>query len=115
VQLFDKIPGVTVFSEKSPELYSNHWLSCIVIDPSIAGFSSSSLRLELEKSNIESRPLWKPMHLQPVFESSPYYGARVSENLFTNGLCLPSGSNLTSDDKNRIKTAIENFCTNTSR
>jgi len=115
VQLFDKIPGVTVFNENNPELFSNHWLSCIVIDPSIAGFSSSSLRLELEKSNIESRPLWKPMHLQPVFESSPYYGARVSENLFTNGLCLPSGSNLTSDDKNRIKTAIENFCTNTSR
>jgi dTDP-4-amino-4,6-dideoxygalactose transaminase len=115
VQLFDKIPGVTVFNENNPELFSNHWLSCIVIDPSIAGFSSSSLRLELEKSNIESRPLWKPMHLQPVFESSPYYGATVSKDLFANGLCLPSGSNLTSDDKARIKTAIENFCINSSR
>jgi len=114
VQLFDKIPGVTVFNENNPELFSNHWLSCIVIDPSIAGFSSSSLRLELEKSNIESRPLWKPMHLQPVFESSPYYGATVSKDLFANGLCLPSGSNLTSDDKTRIKTAIENFCINSS-
>ncbi len=114
VQLFDKIPGVTVFNENNPELFSNHWLSCIVIDPSIAGFSSSSLRLELEKSNIESRPLWKPMHLQPVFESSPYYGATVSKDLFANGLCLPSGSNLTSDDKARIKTAIENFCINSS-
>lgn len=115
VQLFDKIPGVTVFSENNPELFSNHWLSCIFIDPTLAGFTSTDLRLELEKSNIESRPLWKPMHLQPIFKMAPYYGSDISEHLFKNGLCLPSGSNLTLDDKNRIKKAVENFCANSYR
>lgn len=115
VQLFDKIPGVTVFSENNPELFSNHWLSCIFIDPTLAGFTSTDLRLELEKSNIESRPLWKPMHLQPIFKTAPYYGSDTSEHLFKNGLCLPSGSNLTLDDKNRIKKAVENFCANSYR
>ena len=115
VQLFDKIPGVTVFSENNPELFSNHWLSCIFIDPTLAGFTSTDLRLELEKSNIESRPLWKPMHLQPIFKTAPYYGSDISEHLFKNGLCLPSGSNLTLDDKNRIKKAVENFCANSYR
>ena len=115
VQLFDDTPGIIVFAENTPERYSNHWLSCIVVDPVLAGFTSTDLRLELEKSNIESRPLWKPMHLQPIFKTAPYYGSDVSEHLFKNGLCLPSGSNLTFDDKNRIKKAVENFCANSFR
>ena len=115
VQLFEDTPGITVFAENTPERYSNHWLSCIVVDPVLAGFTSTDLRLELEKSNIESRPLWKPMHLQPIFKTAPYYGSAISEHLFKNGLCLPSGSNLTLDDKNRIKKAIENFCANSFR
>lgn len=115
VQLFEDTPGITVFAENTSERYSNHWLSCIVIDPVLAGFTSTDLRLELEKSNIESRPLWKPMHLQPIFKTAPYYGSAISEHLFKNGLCLPSGSNLTLDDKNRIKKAIENFCANSFR
>ena len=115
VQLFEDTPGITVFAENTPERYSNHWLSCIVIDPVLAGFTSTDLRLELEKSNIESRPLWKPMHLQPIFKTAPYYGSAISEHLFKNGLCLPSGSNLTLDDKNRIKKAVENFCANSFR
>jgi|TARA_B110000259_G_C14031599_1_gene406949 dTDP-4-amino-4,6-dideoxygalactose transaminase len=115
VQLFDDTPGITVFAENTPERYSNHWLSCIVVDPVLAGFTSTDLRLELEKSNIESRPLWKPMHLQPIFKTAPYYGSDISEHLFKNGLCLPSGSNLTLDDKNRIKKAVENFCANSFR
>ena len=115
VQLFEDTPGITVFAENTPERYSNHWLSCIVIDPVLAGFTSTDLRLDLEKSNIESRPLWKPMHLQPIFKTAPYYGSDISEHLFKNGLCLPSGSNLTLDDKNRIKKAIENFCANSFR
>ena len=115
VQLFEDTPGITVFAENTSERYSNHWLSCIVIDPILAGFTSTDLRLELEKSNIESRPLWKPMHLQPIFKTAPYYGSAISEHLFKNGLCLPSGSNLTLDDKNRIKKAIENFCANSFR
>ena len=115
VQLFEDTPGITVFAENTPERYSNHWLSCIVVDPVLAGFTSTDLRLELEKSNIESRPLWKPMHLQPIFKTAPYYGSDISEHLFKNGLCLPSGSNLTLDDKNRIKKAVENFCANSFR
>ena len=115
VQLFEDTPGITVFAENTSERYSNHWLSCIVIDPVLAGFTSTDLRLELEKSNIESRPLWKPMHLQPIFKTAPYYGSAISEHLFKNGLCLPSGSNLTLDDKNRIKKAVENFCANSFR
>ena len=115
VQLFEDTLGITVFAENTPERYSNHWLSCIVVDPVLAGFTSTDLRLELEKSNIESRPLWKPMHLQPIFKTAPYYGSDISEHLFKNGLCLPSGSNLTLDDKNRIKKAVENFCANSFR
>ena len=74
-----------------------------------AGFSREDLRLHLEKSNIESRPLWKPMHLQPVFKDAPYYGDVVAESLFKDGLCLPSGSNLTDEDRSRIKIAIYSF------
>jgi dTDP-4-amino-4,6-dideoxygalactose transaminase len=115
VQLFEDTPGITVFAENTSERYSNHWLSCIVIDPVLAGFTSTDLRLDLEKSNIESRPLWKPMHLQPIFKTAPYYGSAISEHLFKKGLCLPSGSNLTLDDKHRIKKAIEIFCANSFR
>lgn len=96
--------GITVFSEPNEDYYSNHWLSAIIVNPKKnKGKSSEDLRLQLEKENIESRPLWKPMHLQPVFKSAPYYGGSVSEKLFNNGLCLPSGSNLNSDDLTRIK------------
>jgi dTDP-4-amino-4,6-dideoxygalactose transaminase len=65
--------------------------------------------VDLEKKNIESRPLWKPMHLQPVFKVCLYYGDKVSETLFDNGLCLPSGSNLSMEDKKRIGDVIKNF------
>ncbi|WP_452603023.1 DegT/DnrJ/EryC1/StrS family aminotransferase [Pontimicrobium sp. MEBiC06410] len=104
-ELFSDIDGVTVFTEPTNNYFSNHWLSCIVFDSS-AKISSKELRIALEKEDIESRPLWKPMHLQPVFNENPYYGDKVSENLFLSGLCLPSGSNLTDDDRYRIKKAI---------
>src|SRR5690606_17448942 len=94
-ELFKDIPGVTVLTEPSDEYFSNHWLSAILIDEHKAGFNREDLRLSLQANNIESRPLWKPMHLQPVFEESPYYGNNVAEGLFESGLCLPSGSNLT--------------------
>jgi len=104
------VDGVTVFSEPSKDFYSNHWLSAILVDSNkTAGKTREHLRLALEKENIESRPLWKPMHLQPVFASYPYYGNGISEALFENGLCLPSGSNLTEDDKNRIKQTLRIF------
>lgn len=109
VQIFENIEGVTVFTEPNGEFYSNHWLSTIVIDPKIAGKTREELRHAFLEDNIESRPLWKPMHLQPIFQDSPYYGGVVAETLFENGLCLPSGSNLTDEERQRIKRAIENF------
>lgn len=107
---FSDIKGVSVFDEPDADCFSNHWLSAITIDPELTGGKTSEgLRLALEAENIECRPLWKPMHLQPVFEKYPYYGGTVSQRLFENGLCLPSGSNLTETDKTRIKDAFNRF------
>jgi dTDP-4-amino-4,6-dideoxygalactose transaminase len=98
-------PGVS-FCEEPTGYVSNRWLTTILIDPITAGVNREDLRLALEAENIESRPLWKPMHLQPIFEQYPYYGDGVSEQLFRNGLCLPSGSNLTEGDWERIVAVI---------
>nr|WP_317632971.1 aminotransferase class I/II-fold pyridoxal phosphate-dependent enzyme [uncultured Flavobacterium sp.] len=106
-ELFANIEGVTVFTEPTNDFYSNHWLSAIVIDPVIALVTREDLRLAFLEDDIESRPLWKPMHLQPVFENSPYYGATVAEELFENGLCLPSGSNLSDSDRDRITAVVK--------
>ena len=77
--------------------------SALTIDPKAnKGISRETVRLALEADNIESRPLWKPMHMQPVFADAPYYGDSVADNLFKDGLCLPSGSNLTGEDFDRI-------------
>ncbi|MEY8861421.1 DegT/DnrJ/EryC1/StrS family aminotransferase [Tenacibaculum singaporense] len=108
-EVFKDIEGVTVLTEPTSKYFSNHWLSAIVIEESKTGFSREELRLALEKQNIESRPLWKPMHLQPVFKECKYYGTNVSEKLFEDGLCLPSGSNLTDEDRTRIKEVISNM------
>lgn len=108
-ELFRNIEGVTVFSEPGADFYSNHWLSAVIIDPEIAGFTREDLRLKFLEDNIESRPLWKPMHLQPVFAEAPYYGKKVAEELFENGLCLPSGSNLTDEDRERIGRVVESL------
>ncbi|HAK31393.1 MAG TPA: pyridoxal phosphate-dependent aminotransferase, partial [Sphingobacterium sp.] len=107
INLFRDIGGVTVFSEPNSDYYSNHWLSAITIDPQLAGITREDLRLALLEDNIESRPLWKPMHLQPIFQNTPYYGGRVAEELFDNGLCLPSGSSLNDEDRVRIASKIK--------
>jgi dTDP-4-amino-4,6-dideoxygalactose transaminase len=107
-ELFAKTKGVVVFTEPGPDYYSNHWLSCIAINEK-TGFSPKALRLAMAGDNIECRPLWKPMHLQPVFATAPYYGADMSEKLFKNGLCLPSGSNLSAEDRQRIGDVIQKF------
>jgi dTDP-4-amino-4,6-dideoxygalactose transaminase len=104
VELFKDVAGVRVFSEPSEDYESNHWLSCVVL-PSYQ--AREELRLALEAEHIESRPLWKPMHLQPVFAADPYYGGTVAQELFERGLCLPSGSNLTDDDRERIRGVME--------
>lgn len=108
-ELFKDIKGVTVFSEPSSDFFSNHWLSAVMIDEVLTDFSREDLRLALEKENIESRPLWKPMHLQPVFKDYLYFGSNNAEKIFENGLCLPSGSNLTALEKERIASVIQLF------
>ena len=107
--IFKNISGVSVLTEPNEDYFSNHWLSCIVVNEKEAGFNREDLRLKLLEDNIESRPLWKPMHLQPFYKDSTFYGANVSEELFDNGLCLPSGSNLTDDDRARIKGQLGAF------
>lgn len=105
-ELFRDVPGVTFHSEPSDDFFSNFWLTCIVIDPEKAGTDREKLRLAFEAENIEARPLWKPMHLQPVFAGAPSYLNGISEKLFDNGLCLPSGSNLTQEEMKRIEEVI---------
>lgn len=107
-ELFRDVNGVQLFEEPSSDFYSNHWLSAISIDPEQSGgITREDLRLAFEEENIESRPLWKPMHLQPVFKDALYFGDGVAEKLFEKGLCLPSGSNLTDVERDRIRAVIE--------
>ena len=101
-ELLKDVPGVTFQSEPSSDFYSNFWLTCIEIDPAVAGTDREQLRLAFDAANIESRPLWKPMHLQPVFAGCPAYVSGTSEKLFENGLCLPSGSNIDDEGRQRI-------------
>ena len=110
VDLFKDIEAVTVFTVPNTDYFANYWLSAILIEPNKAkGIDREALRLAFEAANIESRPLWKPMHLQPIFEHYPYYGSNVAETLFEKGLCLPSGSNLTDEERVRIKKVVFDF------
>ncbi len=101
-EVLKEVPGIVFHTEPSEQYLSNFWLTCILLDPRKCGTDREKLRLALEKENIESRPLWKPMHLQPVYSASPAYINGNSENLFRDGLCLPSGSNLQEEDLARI-------------
>jgi dTDP-4-amino-4,6-dideoxygalactose transaminase len=110
VAYFKDIKGITVFTEPNTDYFSNHWLTAILVNPEqTGGKTREDLSLALDKANIECRPLWKPMHLQPIFANDPYYGDTLSESLFKNGLCLPSGSNLEDEAKNRIQVALDFF------
>lgn len=101
--LFKDCDGVS-FLDEPKDTYCNRWLTTIIIDPAKAnGIDREKLRLELENENIEARPLWKPMHLQPIFADYPAYTNGVSEDLFNNGLCLPSGSNIKDSEFERIE------------
>ena len=104
--LLANVEGVQ-FLEEPEGYFSNRWLSCIIIDSAITSVSGEDLRLALEKEYIESRPLWKPMHLQPLFAHSEYYGTNISEKLFQDGICLPSGSNLNPQEKERISSQLK--------
>ena len=108
VTLFKDVPGITVFTVSNNDCFANYWLSTLLIDEvETNGISRETLRIAFTSENIESRPLWKPMHLQPIFEAYPYYGNNVAETLFDKGLCLPSGSNLTEEDRGRITKVVK--------
>lgn len=108
VALFASVEGVTVFSAIDKAYCSNYWLTTILVDPKkTKGISREDLRLAFELENIEARPIMKPMHLQPLFESYPYYGSKVAELLFSNGLSLPSSSNMTLAEKSRIRIIVK--------
>lgn len=100
------------FQEEGEGIFSNRWLTCILVDPERnKGLDREQIRLALEQANIEARPLWKPMHLQPVFADCAYYGGQVAEHLFNIGLCLPSGSNLSEADFSRIFMTLDQLFT----
>jgi len=96
------LPGISLLENPSVDFESNHWLTCIQVEPDQAGFSREDLQAAMESANIETRPLWKPMHLQPVYSDCPFYGEGVSEELFNKGLCLPSSPGLTESDLERV-------------
>jgi dTDP-4-amino-4,6-dideoxygalactose transaminase len=100
-ELLADAPGIS-FMPEAGYGRSNCWLTCIVVDPDRAGTDRERIRLALEAEDIESRPLWKPMHLQPVYRDAAVYGGEVSAALFDHGLCLPSGSALDDDDQRRV-------------
>jgi dTDP-4-amino-4,6-dideoxygalactose transaminase len=103
LDFFSEIEGIAFQKEPSEMFFSNYWLTAILINPIITnGITREQVRLALAVNNIESRPLWKPMHMQPIYEGSKFYGTGICEKLFEQGLCLPSGSNLTDHDFDRI-------------
>lgn len=106
----EKYPFIK-FQDELPGMFSNRWLTAVLFSSS-SPIINDELRVMLEKNNIESRPLWKPMHLQPVFKDAPFYGDGTSEDLFRKGICLPSGSNMTNDESDlvigKMKSMIEN-------
>ncbi len=100
-EAFKDLPGV-VMQPEAPWGQSTRWLTCLTIDPDIAGVTREQVRLALEAENIEARPVWKPMHLQPVFAGAEMHGGKVSARLFDQGLCLPSGAGMSSEDRDRV-------------
>lgn len=103
-----RLPGF-VFSSEAPGMQANRWLTTVLIRPHEAGIDRDAIRLALESQNIESRPLWKPMHMQPIFAGTRYHGGGVAERAFADGLCLPSGSAMTDADVDRICTIVEDL------
>lgn len=94
-------PGISFMPE--PEgLRSTRWLTALTVNPTVVGVTREDIRLSLLEHEIESRPLWKPMHLQPLYAGAPYHGTGVDERLFEQGLCLPSGSDMTDDQQDEV-------------
>tara|TARA_Y100001958_G_scaffold98184_1_gene67813 strand:- start:455 stop:1597 length:1143 start_codon:yes stop_codon:yes gene_type:complete len=107
-EFFADVDGITFQTEPGPDYFSNYWLTAILIDPQLTeGLTREDVKVALDSENIESRPLWKPMHMQPLHEGAKFYGTGVCEELFEKGLCLPSGSNLTEEQFDRIFTTLK--------
>jgi dTDP-4-amino-4,6-dideoxygalactose transaminase len=104
-QAFADLPGIT-FMPEAPWGRCTRWLTCVLVEPGIFGVDREAIRLALEDENIEARPVWKPMHLQPVFAHCDRFGGEVAEDLFSRGLCLPSGSNLAPGDRDRVVAVV---------
>lgn len=103
------LPGIQ-FMPEAPWGRHTRWLTTLIVDPELFGTDREQLRLAMEEQNIEARPVWKPMHMQPVFKGCSCLSGRVSEDLFTRGLCLPSGSNMTEVDLERVVSAVHSMC-----
>lgn len=110
VELFANVDGITVHTNPDERYDSNYWLNTITIDPVKTGTDYETVRQHLEACNIESRPLWKPMHTQPVFQGAPAYVNGVSEGIFGVGLCLPSGPCVSDEDVELVAQEIINCC-----
>lgn len=105
-RLFANQPHFSLHQEPNSDYFSNHWLSVVLVSED-ARISADEIRKLAHEQNIETRPIWKPMHLQPVFRNAAYFGSTLSENLFKYGICLPSGSNLENGDRERIAEVLE--------
>ncbi len=106
-KFFEGVAGITFQTEPNADYFSNYWLTAILVDPRLTGgINREFVRLALDAENIESRPLWKPMHMQEVYKGTRFFGSGVCEKLFEEGLCLPSGSNLTEEEFERIFIAL---------
>ena len=110
VELLGSVDGITVHTNPDDRFDSNYWLNTILIDSQVAGTDYESIRQHLDACGIESRPLWKPMHTQPVFDGAPAYVNGVSEDLFSMGLCLPSGPWVSDQDVQRVAREIMACC-----
>ncbi len=104
-ELLKHTKGITFLNEPNG-YFSNRWLTCLIIDEKKCGISVNQIISEFEDEKIETRRIWKPMHLQPIFKNNRFYGSGVSNLVFENGICLPSGSNIDEKDKKRIKTKL---------
>ncbi len=108
-EALESIPGIRLMPQSSLGT-SNHWLTCITVDPTEAGVTRDEILAALGDANVEARPIWKPLHLQPVFAGCAYRGGNVAAGLFEQGLCLPSGSAMTDDDLERVVGIIDAVC-----
>ena len=108
-EILGEVEGISFLNEPQG-FFSNRWLTTILIDKvKFSDIDRDKVKIELRKENIESRPLWKPMHIQPIYKSCSFYGADVCESIFNKGLCLPSGTSLDKNDKERIRKILRNI------